>query len=342
MQIVNGAQTTASLAAARRDRKAQLSDVFVPMKLSVVHPEVAARLIPEISRSANSQNAVRNSDFFANHEFHRRMEEISRRILASAVGGSQVQTHWYYERARGQWLNDQSGMRQSERDAFARRYPRTQVVTKTDLAIVELAFEGDPHTACTGAEKSFQAFAKRISEDWEKETRRRDYGDGWFRNAVAHVILFRTAERLVSKAEWYGGGGERRPIVAHSMARLAGLAKKIGGGSLDWSRIWAAQEAAPAVQKQILLVAKAVSDVLRSPATPGQSVTEWAKKQACTSQTIQVHVPLAEGFRSFIRSREDERHESDIQRSTGAIDEGIAAQARVIAIPRDVCPSRRD
>ena len=40
-QIVNGAQTTASLAAARRDGKLSLEGVFVPMKLSVVPRELA-------------------------------------------------------------------------------------------------------------------------------------------------------------------------------------------------------------------------------------------------------------------------------------------------------------
>ena len=68
LQIVNGAQTTASLAAARREKKLPVEAVFVPMKLSVVPPE------------------------------------ISRRLLAPSIGGSQVQTHWFYERARGQHL----------------------------------------------------------------------------------------------------------------------------------------------------------------------------------------------------------------------------------------------
>jgi hypothetical protein len=90
LQIVNGAQTTASLAAALREKRLPEDEVFVPMKLSVVPPDLAAVMIPFVSRYANSQNPVRASDFFANHEFHRRIEEISRRLLAPSVGGSQV------------------------------------------------------------------------------------------------------------------------------------------------------------------------------------------------------------------------------------------------------------
>jgi hypothetical protein len=76
LQIVNGAQATGSLAMARRDQEGSLDGVFVPMKLSVVEPELGPQMVPLISRFANSQNAVRASDFFANHPFHRRMEQI--------------------------------------------------------------------------------------------------------------------------------------------------------------------------------------------------------------------------------------------------------------------------
>ncbi|MGI8527246.1 MAG: AIPR family protein, partial [Pseudolabrys sp.] len=137
LQIVNGAQTTASLASAARDKTLAGGTVFVPMKLSVVTPTVASDLIPLISRFANSQNGVRASDFFANHAFHRRIEEVSRRVLAPAVVGSQVQTHWYYERARGQYLNDQAGLTAAKRNQFLLINPRRQVITKTDLAKVE-------------------------------------------------------------------------------------------------------------------------------------------------------------------------------------------------------------
>ncbi len=101
LQIVNGGQTTASLFYVDKDEKAtDLSNVFVQMKLIIVDGEVETELVPKISRYANSQNAVSEADFFSNHEFHQRMEEKSRRILAPAQAGSAFQTKWYYERTR--------------------------------------------------------------------------------------------------------------------------------------------------------------------------------------------------------------------------------------------------
>jgi hypothetical protein len=142
------------------------------MKLSVVTPTVASDLIPLISRFANSQNGVRPSDFFANHAFHRRIEEVSRRILAPALTGSQVQTHWYYERARGQHLNDQAGLTTAKRNQFLLINPRQRVVTKTDLAKVESCFDLEPDVACKGAEKSFIQFAERVTRDWLDDRKR--------------------------------------------------------------------------------------------------------------------------------------------------------------------------
>jgi hypothetical protein len=102
LQIVNGGQTTASLSNARLNDRAKLMTAFVPMKISVVPPEKSVDIIPVISRCANSQNRVSEADFFSNHKFHRRIEEFSRRILAPAKDGAQYETHWFYERARGQ------------------------------------------------------------------------------------------------------------------------------------------------------------------------------------------------------------------------------------------------
>ncbi len=100
-QIVNGGQTTASLANARRRDGASLDGTFVQMKLSVIDNETSGAIIPRISRYANSQNRVSDADFFSNHDYHRLLESISRRLRAPARAGAQIETFWFYERARG-------------------------------------------------------------------------------------------------------------------------------------------------------------------------------------------------------------------------------------------------
>src|SRR3954451_11729784 len=104
LQIVNGGQPTASIHAASR-KKVDLSKVFVQMKLSIIPPARALEVVPKISEFANSQNRVNAADFFANHPFHVRMEEFSRRIYAPSPDGSFRESKWFYERARGQYLD---------------------------------------------------------------------------------------------------------------------------------------------------------------------------------------------------------------------------------------------
>lgn len=329
LQIVNGAQTTASLAAAARDKTLASGTVFVPMKLSVVTPTVASDLIPKISRFANSQNGVRPSDFFANHPFHWRIEEISRRILAPASAGSQVQTHWYYERARGQYLNDQAGA--ARRNQFLLVNPRRQVITKTDLAKVECCFNLEPDTACKGAEKAFIAFAEWISKEWSNESQRAIYGDDWFKSAVARVIIFRAAEAAVSKAAWYEGG-YRAQIVAYTCAKLANLAlDQEGSGGLDYVKVWGQQSAGEALERQIAKISETMARILQTPPLAGQNVSEWAKQQGCRKKALETRVPVVNGFDNWLIASDDKRARKREQRITGQIDSGLNLVRQVLA-----------
>ena len=340
LQIVNGAQTTASLAVARRENSLSPGSVFVPMKLSVVTPEVAGVLIPDISRFANSQNGVRPSDFFANHAFHRRMEEASRRLLAPATGGSQVQTHWYYERARGQYLNDQAGMNSGQRNRFLLVNPRRQVITKTDLAKAACCFALEPDVACKGAEKAFTAFAERITKEWEEEANRASYGDDWFRAAIARIILFRASESIVSNAPWYEGG-YRAQIVAYSCMRLAQLALELGCG-LNYLKIWSQQGAGPVLEEQILIIGEQMTEVLRSPPRAGQNIGEWAKQQACRKMALEMRVKIVADFEEWVGKGGEKRLQEREARRTRRVHDGLDVLKEVLEHNADYWISARE
>jgi hypothetical protein len=328
LQIVNGAQTTASLAMARREDHLSLASVFVPMKLSVVTPDIAGDLIPLISRFANSQNGVRPSDFFANHPFHRRIEEASRRILAPVTGGSQVQTHWYYERARGQYLNDQAGMSAPQRNRFLLINPRRQVLTKTDLSKAACCFDLEADVACKGAEKAFIAFAERITKEWADEANRAKYNDDWFRSAIARIILFRAAEAIVSKAPWYEGG-YRSQIVAYSCMRLAALAQELGAG-LNYLKIWNQQSAGAVLEEQILLIGEQMTEILRFPPRAGQNIGEWAKQQACRKTAIDTRVKIVSDFEDWVGRGGEQRLQARDARRNRRVQDGLDVLKQVL------------
>ena len=66
IQIVNGGQTAASLFHAQKRDKADLSKIFVQMKLSIIDSAQSEQVVPKISQYANTQNRVNAADFFSN------------------------------------------------------------------------------------------------------------------------------------------------------------------------------------------------------------------------------------------------------------------------------------
>ncbi|WP_041855992.1 AIPR family protein [Candidatus Korobacter versatilis] len=330
LQIVNGGQTTASLAAAKRNDKAALDHVFVQMKLSVVPPERSGQVIPEISRCANSQNRVSDADFFSNHEFHRRIEQISRKLWAPAVGGAQHGTQWFYERARGQYLNEQSGLSLSDRKRFVLQHPRHQVIAKTDLAKYENAWRQLPHLVSQGAQKNFLSFSSYASDAWDKNEVQ--FNDEYFKRVVAKAILFRRTEQIVSKQRWYQGG-YRANIVAYSISKLSRMIEvEAPGRALDFRSIWLRQALTPATETQIAKIAESVFDVIVNPAGGFQNITEWGKKELCWKRVAELEIPLDSTFYKELAD-----HESDLQqKKDSAVDQkieiGIEQQASVLQL----------
>jgi hypothetical protein len=330
LQIVNGGQTTASLAAARRNDRAKLEHVFVPMKLAVIPSELSTSLIPRISRSANSQNAVSEADFFANHEFHRRMEEISRRIWVPARPGTQHETRWFYERARGQYQNATFSLTAAERRRFLEMNPRDQVLTKTDLAKSENAWRELPHIVSRGAQKNFLVFAEHIASSWA--TAPDQFHEDYFRGAVGRLILFRTTERLVSAQPWYSGG-YRANVVAYTLAKLAQLIRvNCSGWALDALGIWSSGSVTTVLEKQLAQIALEMHRVITDPPAGVQNVTEWSKREACWQRAAALDLGLTAELRSELIPLSSIREREQAARSQQKQDSGIDVQTEVFRL----------
>ena len=80
--------------------KKDLRKVFVQMKLSEISPEDAKDLGPQNLRVCQQPEQGLCCGLLANHPYHIRIEDFSRRILAPMKTDSFTQTKWYYERAR--------------------------------------------------------------------------------------------------------------------------------------------------------------------------------------------------------------------------------------------------
>ena len=280
LQIVNGGQTTASIFnVLKKDKGANLQDIRVQMKLSVVKPEDVTAIVPKISEYANSQNKVNAADFFSNHPFHVRIEGLSRRIWAPAAEGSRIQTHWFYERARGQYLNATAYLSPSKKSEFESQNPRRQLVEKVDLAKVEMTWNGHPQLVCFGSQKNFSKYAEHVASEWKDEGLA--FNEDWFKDMIARTIVFRSIERQVQEADWYAKGF-RAQIVTYSIA-LFQLALSSSKRSVDFRRIWNKQAMSNPMSLCLMEVARQVnSKIMRSAAAYQMvNVTEWCKREKC-------------------------------------------------------------
>lgn len=332
LQIVNGGQTTASLFHTRRNDKAWLSEVLVQMKLSIVSPEEGERIVPRIAEYANTQNKVNAADLFSNSPFHIRMEEISRRLFAPAVGGAVRGSKWFYERSRGQYREGLAKGTQADRRRFEAEYPREQVFTKTDLAKYENVWEEHPRFVNLGAQKNFTKFAERIAKEWE--TDETSFNEFFFRRSVARALIFRGTEKLVSGQDWYEGG-YRANIVAYGIALLAKIATR-SGRVLDTRPIWNDQAVSSVLLECLKVATQFANEEIRSPAQGISNVTEWAKRPACwermTAKLQDVANQMPTAFSTLLIITADERREKKEAKNDQVLLDGVAAVTRAMQV----------
>lgn len=326
LQIVNGGQTTASVYAAFK-AKHDLSRVYVQMKLSIVSPEAAKELVPRISEYANSQNKVSAADFFANHPFHVRIEEFSRRILAPAKDDSFDLTKWFYERARGSYRDAQAYLTPAAKRKFAKEYPKAQSFTKTDLAKYLMVWTDRAYMVNRGAQKNFAEFAKDVADAWEKNDEQ--FSEVYFKYLIAKKIIFDLAGKVVQSRDWYEAGGYRSQHVVLAVGALANAARTLGK-SVDFLSIWNRQAVTPAFERALGQAADAAHDVLMQPGEGYRNISEWAKQPKCWNALKQKNVYWDEGWISELISLEEERE----IKSEGVKDQkelnGIEAQSIVV------------
>lgn len=330
-QIINGGQTTASISNARYKDKANLDGLYVQMKLTAIDEstqEEADELIRNISRSSNSQNKVSDADFFASHPFHRRMEQISRLLFAPAAEGVQYETKWFYERARGQYLQEQMRLTSSKKIQFQLQHPKNQVIKKTDLAKVQNTWLGHPDIVSRGAQTNFTSFAEYIDEQWNSNEQQ--FNERYFQTTAALLIIFQYLERTIPKQPWYEGG-YRANIIYYTVAlfRLL-IQKQFPGSDLDLMLIWNKQSLSEQVEASLLALAKLVLLKITDPSRKVANVTQWCKREICWSEVKNINLPLPADLEDFLITVDDQKAAQRFAKKEQKIVNEIYAQTEVI------------
>ena len=300
LQIINGGQTTASMTSAVLKDKLPLDNIFIPMKLTVIKNDDYDTMIQNISRYANSQNPVKEADLFSNHPFHRTFETLSKKVAAPIYGDNVNNTFWYYERSRGKYEQEQlKFVKKSEKDAFFRKYPKSQVIKKEELAKYFTCGELlRPDIVSKGSAKCMSFFAEYIDEKYQKNPEY--FNDEFYRMAICFVILFRTTDKIVNKAEWYNVGGYKLNIVPYTISKLIQSIPK--GYCLDYDLIWKKQQLYPSLNAQIEKIARITNEFIQK--SNGIIVTEYCKKEDTWKKYKDVSISLDKSFLDDLASKE--------------------------------------
>ena len=284
LQIVNGGQTTASIYYTQKKDKADISSIYVQIKITVIKKqEQFSEIVSRISKYANTQNKVNDADFTANNQALIEFEKLSRYILTPLSSDSPLQTYWFFERARGQYktLRQKEGFTKSRLDAFDKKYPKGQVLTKTDIAkyinAYEEVYEGKklvigPHIVARGNEKNYARFINNnLPENLKK------INNVYFEDTIAKAILFKTADkRYGTKASAVHIGELKNVTVPYTIALLT----RITDGRLDLYKIWKNQQLSPALSDFIFDLMVQVNEFIIKNSV-GSHYIEWAKKEEC-------------------------------------------------------------
>ncbi len=289
MQIVNGGQTTASLYfTKKKEPDIELKNVRVPAKIIVLNSSTTGdeeELISNISRYANSQNAVKLSDLSANKPFHVELEKLSLATYCPDGVG-----RWFYERAAGSYnvMLARDGSTPAKLRQLRAAIPPARKMTKTDVAKYLHCWEERPDLVSFGSQKNFERFMAGLVDEAGNMTK--PVPDGaFYKQLVAKAIIFRTAQKVLR--------GKFPAFQANIVTYVVALLANRLGNRIDLDRIWLAQDISPQMKALIQTWASLVNDGLHQSAA-GRMVSEWAKKPECwtaiTGATYPQEGPLPE------------------------------------------------
>lgn len=306
LQIVNGGQTTASLYHAAKKDRAMLKNIYVQAKLSVIPPDQIDAIVPLISRYANSQNKVSDADFYANDQFHIAIEELSRTTWAPAADGSNKLTQWFYERARGQYL-DAKGREgtPARKRQFEIRYPNGQKFTKTDLAKYENTWMQLPYQVSLGAQKNFYHFSI-----WLKEQDKIEVSKKYFEHLIARAILFKQTERIIASLNY---GGYRANIVTYTLAWLS----RHTAQRIDFDEIWKKQNISDELQEAIKAISVQIHRIITNPPS-ARNITEWCKRKECWETIRDEKITLNPAFQQRLLMQNHSTYTKAVNDSEGS------------------------
>ncbi len=302
LQIINGGQTTASLASTRIKDKASLSGIYVQMKLTIVK-ENDPDFVRNIAKYANSQNKVTSADLNSNHPFYARIEDYSRKTYAPAINGNPYQELWFFERARGQYEQPMIKMTtKKQRDDYQKVRPKSKRFTKTDLAKYINSANMQPYYVSWGSEVNATRFQEQLEKQWEKDNAH--YNEYFYKELIGMAIMYKSLEKIISEQEWYIENRAYRPqLVTYTFSKFVYEAKK-EGLLVDYKYFWDKQEIPQEISDELAKISKLAFDVIYGEREIS-NISSYCKKKECWERLQAVPYKLSNNAKEYLLTNEE-------------------------------------
>lgn len=326
LQIINGGQTTATLAATNIKNNADLSGIFVQMKLTILK-DTDPELIRNIARYANSQNKVKTADLNSSHPFYVRIEDFSRKVYAPLASGNIVQEKWFFERARGQYEQPMMQMTKSQQNDYKLVNPKKKKFTLPDLAKYINCSEMLPHFVSWGGEVNSAKFHSNMEKMWTKDNS--FCNELFYKELIGKKILFSFIENIISDQPWYQERRAYRPqIVAYTFAKLVYEAREMKK-DINYIEIWNHQSVSDVFKSEISRIGKLVFDTIYDENRSTANIETYCKKEECWQIISKKTYDLSEAIVEMLITPSEQKIEKVIAKKEQRFTNGISDEISV-------------
>lgn len=271
-QIVNGGQTTVSIA---RSKSADIASAWVEAKIIDISKSLSEEnngsveersdeietIIQKISKAANTQNKINDSDLSSNLPWNKKLKDISQNVTM------RDNTHWFFERTKGSYATTISELKTKKEKEL---YPKSQKLNKADVAVCMYAWEGRPDIAAKGNEKCYDYFMR----NYVNATVIDSLDHAMFRTIVAKHMLFTEIPKIARKKKIF-------PHHKQSAAYLLALIAKKYGNGFNFDNIWVQQRVSDQMLAQLEIWFEEFVSLVKSNASESANLSEWLKTEKC-------------------------------------------------------------
>ncbi len=269
IQIINGGQTTASIhTVAYKDQDLEsVRKITVPLKINHLKRGNTHELSENITKFANTQNQIKQTDLTSRNPFNVEIEKI----FESTKLPGEHSRRWFFERMRGDYQVKKLKAFQDihKKKQFMDETPPNRKMQKEEVAKMYMCQILFPYIASKGNQKNYFAFTDHALAIMKAKK----LNSSFVRNIVSTFIIFNELTKI-QKLE-----GVEGYVSQTSNYTLSYLFHRTSG-RLDLSEVWNNQGISPLLNKLLSKWVIRINERIRRSAGD-QNISEWAKKKEC-------------------------------------------------------------